>query len=42
MESGKKQVFQQAQVDRIDISTDVDYTAPLTMFFKDRARRIRH
>jgi len=42
MESIKKQAFQQAQVDRIDISTDVDYTAPLTMFFKDRARRIRH
>ncbi len=42
MESSKKQAFQQAQVDRIDISTDVDYTAPLTMFFKDRARRIRH
>jgi uncharacterized protein (DUF58 family) len=42
MERGKKLVFQQAQVDRIDISTDVDYSAPLTTFFKDRARRIRH
>ncbi len=42
MEHGKKLVFQQAQVDRIDISTDLDYTAPLTTFFKDRARRIRH
>jgi uncharacterized protein (DUF58 family) len=42
IEHSKKQVFQQAQVDRIDISTDVDFTTPLTMFFKNRARRIRH
>lgn len=42
MEVSKNRVFRQAQVDRIDISTDVDYTAPLTTFFKDRAQRIRH
>ncbi len=37
----KTKVFQQANVDRIRISTDRDYTVPLTGFFKDRARRIR-
>jgi uncharacterized protein (DUF58 family) len=42
LETGKTQVFRQASVDRIDISTDEDYTAPLTTFFRDRAKRIRH
>jgi hypothetical protein len=42
LETGKTQAFRQASVDRIDISTDEDYTAPLTTFFRDRAKRIRH
>lgn len=42
LETGKTQAFRQASVDRIDISTDEDYTAPLTIFFRDRAKRIRH
>ena len=37
----KTKVFQQANVDRIRMSTDRDYTVPLTGFFKDRAHRIR-
>lgn len=38
----KALAFQQAAVDRIEISTHEDYTAPLTMFFRERSRRIRH
>ena len=40
-EALKTKVFQQANVDRIRIWTDRDYTIPLTGFFKDRSRRIR-
>jgi uncharacterized protein (DUF58 family) len=40
-EAQKTKVFQQANVDRIRIWTDHDYTVPLTGFFKERARRIR-
>lgn len=42
LENSKTRAFRQASVDRIDISTDEDYTTPLTTFFRDRARRIRH
>ena len=41
-ESNKQRAFLQASVDRIDIGTDEDYTIPLTSFFKERSRRIRH
>jgi uncharacterized protein (DUF58 family) len=34
--------FRQAGVDRIDVTTDRDYVAPLTAFFQERYRRIRH
>lgn len=40
-QEGKRRAFQQAAVDRIDVSTGQDYTVPLMGFFKDRARRIR-
>jgi uncharacterized protein (DUF58 family) len=42
LEDGKTQVFRQAQVDHIDIGTNEDYTGPLTSFFRERSRRIRH
>jgi len=42
LEDGKSSVLKQAKVDRIDISTGEDYTAPLTSFFRERARRLRH
>ena len=42
LESGKTKVFQQAKVDHIGIGTDEDYTVPLTSFFRERARRLRH
>lgn len=42
LEDGKSQVFRQAKVDHIDIGTNEDYTVPLTSFFRERARRIRH
>ncbi len=42
LEAHKRRVFTQSSVDRIRIGTDEDYTAPLTGFFKERARRIRH
>jgi uncharacterized protein (DUF58 family) len=42
LESGKTKAFRQASVDRIDIYTDEDYAVPLTTFFRDRAKRIRH
>lgn len=41
-EASKGRVFKQASIDRIDIGTDEDYTGPLTAFFHERARRIRH
>jgi len=41
-ESNKQRAFLQASVDRIDIGTDADYTIPLTSFFRERSRRIRH
>lgn len=37
----KSKVFQHANVDRIHIWTDREYTIPLTSFFKERSRRIR-
>jgi uncharacterized protein (DUF58 family) len=42
LENGKTRVFRQASVDRIDIHTDQEYTIPLTRFFQERAKRIRH
>jgi uncharacterized protein (DUF58 family) len=42
LETGKTRVFRQSKVDHIDIGTDEDYTVPLTSFFRERARRIRH
>ena len=42
LEADKSRIFNQASVDRIHISTNDDYTAPLTNFFQERARRIRH
>ncbi len=42
LENGKSYVFRQANVDHIDIGTDEDYTVPLTSFFRERAKRIRH
>ncbi|MDX1436895.1 MAG: DUF58 domain-containing protein [Anaerolineales bacterium] len=36
------QALNQASVDRISVETGQDYTRPLTLFFKERARRIRH
>ena len=38
----KTRTFRQASVDRIGVGTDQDYTAPLTAFFQERSRRIRH
>ncbi len=42
LEAGMTRTFRQANVDRIDIDTNADYTIPLTAFFQERARRIRH
>jgi uncharacterized protein (DUF58 family) len=42
LEADKSRIFNQASVDRIHIGTNDDYTAPLTNFFRERARRIRH
>ena len=42
LESNKARTFKQTRVDHIGIRTDEDYTAPLTGFFQERARRIRH
>jgi uncharacterized protein (DUF58 family) len=42
LETDKTRVFRQASVDRIDINTAEEYTIPLTRFFQDRAKRIRH
>ena len=42
LDINKNRVFNHSGVDRIDIGTDEDYAAPLTTFFRERARRIRH
>jgi uncharacterized protein (DUF58 family) len=42
LDINKSRVFNHSGVDRIDIGTDEDYTAPLTTFFRERARRTRH
>ena len=42
LETGKTRAFRQASVDHINIGTDEDYAAPLTGFFSERAKRIRH
>jgi hypothetical protein len=42
LENSKTRIFRQASVDRIDIHTDQEYAVPLTRFFQDRAKRIRH
>ena len=42
LELNKSRIFNHTGVDRIDIGTDEDYAAPLTMFFRERSRRIRH
>jgi uncharacterized protein (DUF58 family) len=41
LEADKTRTFNAASVDRIHISTNEDYTAPLTSFFQERSRRIR-
>jgi uncharacterized protein (DUF58 family) len=41
-ETNKIRAFRQARVDRIGIGTGEEYTAPLTAFFRQRARRLRH
>jgi uncharacterized protein (DUF58 family) len=41
LEARKRRVFTQTSVDRIGVGTHEDYTAPLTGFFHERARRIR-
>ena len=40
-EADKARIFKQASVDRIHIATNEDYTASLTTFFHERARRLR-
>jgi len=40
--AGMTRTFRQAGVDRIDVATNQDYIAPLTAFFQERYRRIRH
>lgn len=42
LESEKRQTFVRASVDCIPIGTDQDYINPLTGFFQQRAKRIRH
>lgn len=42
LETAKTDVFRQANVDHIDIATNEDYTIPLTGFFRERAKRVRH
>lgn len=41
LEADKSRIFKGASVDRINIGTDEDYTAPLTSFFQERSRRLR-
>ena len=40
-EADKSRIFKQASVDHIHIATNEDYTASLTAFFNERARRLR-
>ncbi len=40
-ELDKARSFKSAGIDRIQVSTGSDYTAPLTAFFQERAKRIR-
>ena len=40
--AGKVRAFRQAAVDHIGIGTDQDYVAPLTAFFQERYKRLRH
>ncbi len=42
LEEEKREAFIRSSVDRINISTDMDYINPLTGFFQKRAKRIRH
>jgi uncharacterized protein (DUF58 family) len=42
LEEEKQQAFLRSSVDRINIDTDKDYINPLTAFFQQRAKRIRH
>ncbi|MBE2223815.1 MAG: DUF58 domain-containing protein [Anaerolineae bacterium] len=42
LEEEKHQAFIRSSVDRINIGTDMDYINPLTGFFQQRAKRIRH
>lgn len=42
LEVEKARIFKAASVDRIEIGTNEDYTAPLTTFFQERAKRIKH
>jgi uncharacterized protein (DUF58 family) len=42
LENEKRQAFVRASVDTITVGTDQDYINPLTGFFQQRARRIRH
>lgn len=42
MRAGTTRAFRQAGVDRIDVATNQDYVVPLTAFFQERYRRIRH
>ncbi len=41
LETAKIATFRQSGVDHITLSTNEDYTAPLTKFFQERAKRIR-
>ena len=41
LEMEKSRIFKGASVDHVHIETGEDYTAPLTTFFQERARRIR-
>ncbi len=40
-ENAKRSVFSNAAIDRIEINTNQDYVKALTLFFQNRARRVR-
>ncbi len=40
-ESARRSVFASAAIDRIEINTNQDYVKSLTLFFQNRARRVR-
>ena len=42
LEMNKNRIFNHSGVDRINVGTDEDYAVPLTTFFRERSRRIRH